>query len=346
VIEVQDPGQEDLVTTRSLEREMEIAVKAVIAASRLCTGVRSSLVDRFTVIKDDRSPVTIADYGSQALICRILRDAFPHDAVVAEENAEALTRRDNRETLKEVVHQVHAILPDLSSREICDAIDWGSQDPVERFWTLDPIDGTKGFLRGEQYAVALALVENGRVQLGVLGCPNLTRQTGLSGGPAGAVFAALRSTKAFEADLNVTEKSPISASSVTIPADARMTESYESGHTDHESHQHIATRLGMTRPPLRMDSQAKYAVLARGEASVYLRLPSPRSPDYRERIWDHAAGSIIIEEAGGKVTDAFGVPLDFSQGRRLATNQGIVATNGRLHDAVLEAVRMEIEGRA
>jgi len=337
---------EDPVTTRSLEREMEIAVHAVIAASRLCTGVRSALVDRFTVVKDDRSPVTIADYGSQALICRMLREAFPHDAVVAEENAEALTRKDHREILKEVVHQVHAILPDLSSSEVCDAIDWGSQDPAERFWTLDPIDGTKGFLRGDQYAVALALVVDGRVQLGVLGCPNLARQADLGGGPAGAVFAALRSKGAFETDLNVTEKTPISASAATIPADARMTESYESGHTDHGSHQHIANRLKMTRPPLRMDSQAKYAVLARGEASVYLRLPSPQSPDYRERIWDHAAGSIIIEEAGGKVTDAFGAPLDFSQGKILAMNQGVVATNGRLHDIVLEAVRMELKTQA
>jgi 3'(2'), 5'-bisphosphate nucleotidase len=121
-----------------------------------------------------------------------------------------------------------------------------------------------------------------------------------------------------------------------------MTESFESAHSDHASHQRIAERLRIAESPFRMDSQAKYSVLARGEASIYLRLPSPQTPDYREKIWDHAAGSIIIEEAGGKVTDAYGRSLDFSQGRRLEKNQGVVATNGLLHEAVLEAIKAEI----
>ena len=85
-----------------------------------------------------------------------------------------------------------------------------------------------------------------------------------------------------------------------------------------------------------MDSQAKYAVLAAGEGDVLLRLLSPSRPDYREKIWDQAAGSIVIEEAGGRITDLDGKPLDFSHGRTLAKNRGIVATNGHLHDAVLE----------
>jgi 3'(2'), 5'-bisphosphate nucleotidase len=56
----------------------------------------------------------------------------------------------------------------------------------DRYWTLDPIDGTKGFLRGDQYAIALALVEHGEVVLGVLGCPNLPNPDG----SRGAIFAA------------------------------------------------------------------------------------------------------------------------------------------------------------
>ena len=60
---------------------------------------------------------------------------------------------------------------------------------------------------------------------------------------------------------------------------------------------------------------------------------------YEECIWDHAAGSILVDEAGGRVTDASGAPLDFSLGRRLSGNQGLVVTNGVVHDAVLAAVR-------
>ncbi len=87
-----------------------------------------------------------------------------------------------------------------------------------------------------------------------------------------------------------------------------------------------------------MDSQAKCAVLAAGHAEIMLRLLSPDRPDYREKIWDQAAGSIIIEEAGGRVTDMDGKPLDFHTGRRLENNRGIVATNGLLHDKVLAAL--------
>ena len=86
-----------------------------------------------------------------------------------------------------------------------------------------------------------------------------------------------------------------------------------------------------------MDSQAKYGIVSRGDASIYLRLPTKKS--YRENIWDHAAGSIIVEEAGGRVTDIQGKPLDFSAGNKLNNNRGIIATNGKLHDLLLEAVQ-------
>jgi hypothetical protein len=112
--------------------------------------------------------------------------------------------------------------------------------------------------------------------------------------------------------------------------------------------------LGITLPPVRLDSQCKYAVVARGEASIYLRLPT--RPGYEEKIWDHAAGCVIVKEAGGAVTDVRGRPLDFSRGSTLALNSGVVASNGVLHYRVLDAVRavlfpvhsyhVSLEGRA
>ena len=61
--------------------------------------------------------------------------------------------------------------------------------------------------------------------------------------------------------------------------------------------------------------------------------------DYREKIWDHAAGSVIVECAGGRVSDAEGRDLDFRHGRSLEENRGIVATCGSIHQEVLDAVR-------
>ncbi|MCJ7537365.1 MAG: hypothetical protein MUO57_17705, partial [Anaerolineales bacterium] len=91
--------------------------------------------------------------------------------------------------------------------------------------------------------------------------------------------------------------------------------------------------------PVRMDSQAKYMLLAAGEGELYLRFLSSRQPDYREKIWDQAAGSLIVEEAGGQVSDLHGRPLDFSAGRTLLHNRGVLASNGYLHQQALQALR-------
>ncbi len=120
-------------------------------------------------------------------------------------------------------------------------------------------------------------------------------------------------------------------------ATARFCESVEAGHSDQADSAAIAAELGITSPPLRLDSQAKYGVVARGQAEIYLRLPT--ATDYREKIWDHAAGALIVQEAGGVVTDINGRPLEFHHGRELTANRGIVATNSRFHRRVLEALR-------
>ena len=65
-------------------------------------------------------------------------------------------------------------------------------------WTLDPIDGTKGFLRGEQFAVCLALIVDGNVQLGVIGCPNLPANFNVPEGEKGCLFFAEKGQGAFQ----------------------------------------------------------------------------------------------------------------------------------------------------
>ena len=89
---------------------------------------------------------------------------------------------------------------------------------------------------------------------------------------------------------------------------------------------------------MRMDSQAKYAAVARGDAVLYLRLPSGNPDRYAEKIWDHAAGALVVEEAGGIVTDMHGKPLDFGKAERLHDNQGVVVSNGAIHDDVIAAL--------
>ncbi len=319
----------------SWDREVATAVDAVRLASRVCTAVQKRLVAGSALAKGDKSPVTVADFGAQAIVSDLLARALPHIPLIGEEDAAALRDPANAALSAQVVDAVRSVLPDMDAASILDAIDRGmaSGGPKGAFWTLDPIDGTKGFLRQEQYAVALALIVDGVVQIGVLGCPNLPSRAGGDG----AIFVATRGGGAFELPMDGPGRLTCRTNAGSDPASHRFCESVESGHTSQSESAIVAERLGITAEPIRMDSQAKYATVARGDASIYLRLPTRK--DYVERIWDHAAGAIVITEAGGRVTDTRGADLDFSCGRGLERNSGVVATNGPLHDRVVDAVR-------
>ena len=327
------------MSNTDLATELEIAVMAVRDAARVCQNVQRNLVSAATLEKKDRSPVTVADFASQALVCSSLAENSKIPAIVGEENAAELRETGAEETREKVIEHVRNVRgAGVSSDQALDWIDLGGVTPdgsIERYWTLDPIDGTKGFLRGEQYAIALGLIEHGRVVLGVLGCPNLPGP----GGRPGCLLTAIRGSGAEARPLGGSDRdgaTAIHVSPVEATAAARFCESVESGHSDQGQSARIAAALEITEEPVRVDSQAKYAIVAQGQAQIYLRLPT--SKEYREKIWDHAAGMIIVEEAGGRVTDVRGHDLDFGHGRMLENNAGIIATNGPLHEAVLKAV--------
>ena len=152
----------------------QTAIDAVLTAMRLCEEVQAEMVSTDAIQKADRSPVTVADFGSQALICQAIGDAFPDAIIVAEENAQAL--KENAALSERVTAYVNRFATGTSptAETVCEWINRGSGEVGPNFWTLDPIDGTKGFLRHDQYAIALAHIVEGVVQLGVLGCPNLS----------------------------------------------------------------------------------------------------------------------------------------------------------------------------
>ncbi|CAH9142899.1 unnamed protein product [Cuscuta epithymum] len=127
------------------------------------------------------------------------------------------------------------------------------------------------------------------------------------------------------------------------PAEASFFESFEAAHSMHDLSSLIARKLGVKASPVRIDSQAKYGALSRGDGAIYLRFPHK---GYREKIWDHAAGCIVVSEAGGIVTDAAGNPLDFSKGRYLDLDTGIIVTNQKLMPALLKAVGESLAEKA
>ena len=321
-----------------LQQEKSTALRAVISASRLCQSVQDSLVKEGvsgsgTQVKQDKSPVTLADFGAQALVSHVLNQDFPDFLMVGEENADEL-RADDALRIR-MMDEVSRIEPTLTEAVALELIDRGSYEGGANgvHWVLDPIDGTKGFLRGDQYAVALGLIEDGEVILGVLGCPNLPRPDGAKG----SIFVAARGQGVEMYDMDGNSLGQAMVHSVGDLSAANFCESVEKGHSSHSHSSRIAEKLGITEEPYRIDSQCKYAAVARGDATIYLRLPT--KPGYQEKIWDHAAGVAVIEEAGGVVTDVYGKKLDFSKGRTLSENKGVIVSNGQFHDEVLVAVR-------
>jgi 3'(2'), 5'-bisphosphate nucleotidase len=283
--------------------------------------------------KTDESPVTIVDFAVQAVVSHRLAERFPDDPLVAEEDSATLREPAAGALLSRVADAVHSVVPGLDVSGLLDAIDRGRGDPAARFWTLDPIDGTKGLLRGGQYVVALALVVGGEVEVGAIGCPRLSLST--AGGGEGGVAVAARGRGSWWMSLDGDKLSPLGVSSVSDPAGVRVAHSVEESHSDRGRLEAMRIALGGRVPPVLMDSQAKHVMVAAGEADLLVRFPRD---GYREAIWDQAAGALLIEEAGGRMTDLAGQPLDFSAGRRLVRNVGLMASNGLLHEASLNAL--------
>lgn len=375
-------------TTDELSKEVEVAVKAVHMACMLCQRVQECLVsethestDQQVQSKDDNSPVTVADWSVQATISWVLSEAFGREnvSIVAEEDVEVLAKARSADLLKNVVKTVNHCLAKapllgleapsrpLDTREVLNAISRcnsrGGQSG--RFWVLDPVDGTLGFVRGDQYAIALALIEDGEPVIGVLGCPNypmkkdwlsyqngyrrllsrLTSPTSEAYAKGSVIYARKGSGKAWMQTLLHGDKKfvwpnsarQIKVSSIGNPAMATFCEPVEKANSSHSFTAGLAHSVGMRNQPLRLYSMVKYAAIARGDAEVFMKFART---GYKEKIWDHAAGVVIIEEAGGVVTDAGGQPLDFSKGIYLeGLDRGIIACAGAgLHEKILSAV--------
>ncbi|KAL7592891.1 hypothetical protein Lser_V15G35232 [Lactuca serriola] len=351
-------------------KELEVGVRVVQLACCLCQKVQKGSIGPTpdqVFSKDDDSPVTVADWSVQAMISWILSESFGKQnvSIVAEEDTQALSDSNSTSLLASVVATVNeslAMAPrfglkgpttSLGPTQVLEAINHcnSTGGPIGKHWVLDPVDGTLGFVRGDQYAVALALIENGQVVVGVLGCPNYSSKKKLvnnsSVSKEGCVMYARKGSGeawmqplACEGGTHVVwpnSATRIRVSSIDDPSMATFCEPVEKANSNHSYSAGIAYTLGLRKQPLRVYSMVKYAAIARGDAEIYMKFAKA---GYKEKIWDHAAGVVIVEEAGGVVTDAGGRPLDFSRGVYLeGVDRGIVTCSGaNLHDKIIGAV--------
>lgn len=308
----------------------QFVIEVVKEASELALAVQQEMVTPTTVEKADKSPVTVCDLAIQALISRRLAEQFPNDALVGEESNDVFVDEAGQKLLDQVTGFVQRFEPSETRSSVAAWIERGRDEGDEnRYWVLDPVDGTKGFLRRNQYAIALGLTIDKTPVLGALGCPCWQE---------GTVYFASQGEGAYSIPLHGTDLTPIHVSDVSDASLARVLRSVEKGHTNVGQIDYIVEKLNIQTDPVSIDSQVKYGVLASGGAEILLRLISPKMPNYKEKIWDQCAGVVVLQEAGGKVSDLDGKPLDFTHGRTLAENRGVCATNGKIHSAVLDAI--------
>lgn len=321
--------------------EAEFALRAVAAAADICRAVQQE-ARLAPQRKPDASPVTEADYASQALIGAWLAEAFPHDPLLAEEDSLALTAGEG--LAERVLAHLQPHRPDADADSVRRWLDHGRRPSGGRFWTLDPIDGTRGFLRGEQYVVALALIEEGSVMVAALAAPRLAPDLKPAASSTGCSVVAVRGQGAWATLPGGAGERRLAVSTCSDPTRARLLSSVEQAHTNTALLARILGRLGVEPAPTPLDSQAKYLVIAGGQAEMLIRLLPQRMPSYKEKVWDVAAGMLVVEEAGGRVTDLDGRALELTTGRELVRNRGSLISNGRLHDPALAAIQAEMAG--
>ncbi|KAJ3535654.1 hypothetical protein NM208_g7046 [Fusarium decemcellulare] len=314
-------------------RELTVAIGALQKAAQLSQSIVSSQ-DKGVIEKEDLSPVTVADFAVQALLTATIKNAFPEDNVVGEEDASDL--RKNSVLMERVWELLSRVAGDedtpslcqlpATREQMCDLIDeCGASSPGAsgRTWVFDPIDGTKTYLRGELYAINMALLLDGEQVAGIVGAPNLSidakaplRNENIDTTGKGCIFFAIKGHGAFIRPLNLDEPRRLST---------------------HATGQDLPlASMPLTRAATSVPWVLRWAALAMGLGNTTVWVYKRR--DRYAKAWDHAGAMLLFEEAGGKITDVLGKKIDLTAGRKMSANFGFVAAPEDIHGKVLQTV--------
>ena len=194
----------------------------------------------------------------------------------------------------------------------------GADSGRPRLWIIDPIDGTRGFaMKNGEFSVMVGLVDQGQVAVGVVLEPVRGRLTYATRG--GGCWRRDGDGPAQRCHVSTTDRLP----GATLTVSRSSTGRRRSRHVE---------ALGDVRLLAAYSAGLKLAHVARGEADLYLNV----YPNFND--WDICAGQVLVEEAGGKVCGLTGQEISYGHGRN-QQRDGLLATNGRIHEAALQALR-------
>ncbi len=213
--------------------------------------------------------------------------------------------------------ETHSPFPVFSEEALPEA-GWSA----DKFWMVDPLDGTQDFIsKTGEFSVMLALIEDGHPIFGVVYQP-----------ATGRTYAAEKGRGAYLIEPDG------SASQLHVSSNTRLeaTRMVVSRTHPQKTDALVAQALKTTSMVAHGSFGLKVGLIARGDAELLLYPPQVTS------IWDSAPNSVILAEAGGRMTDLDGKELVVDP-RRPRNRRGIVATNGVVHDEILEVVRRVLQ---
>jgi 3'(2'), 5'-bisphosphate nucleotidase len=261
----------------ALAREVAVAERLAREAGKLVLQFHGAELEVERKAGDE--PVTIADRQASELIVGGLVDAFPDDIVISEENADDLRR--------------------LGAR---------------RVWYIDPIDGTKDFIRGEDgFCVMIGLCLDHRPAVGVIYQPVHDRL--FSAAPGGGTWLAAPGVAPVQAH----------ASAIAELHEVRLvaSKSHRGSSIDR-----VKSALGISNELNIGSVGLKLGTIALGERDLYV------NPSSKTSSWDTCGPEALLVEAGGRVSDIEGTPLRYDT-ENIHHRRGLVASNGPIHDAVI-----------
>ena len=296
--------------------ELNLAAELVKTATDITEWFRVHGFESFQ--KEDKSPVTLADYASQLFIVKKLKEKFPNDQIIAEEsynshiniNVQKIIKMCYRSLELDLIEDIERI---LNYR--------GPYSP--RQWTVDPIDGTKGFQKNLSYAVGIGFMNNSELIAAAIGIPNYNEK-------GSALFIAEKNQGA-RVSYGGEDFIPIS---VTDKKDIKKAKMCHSLHYDEPWVMEFA-EIAEVRNYIQMDSMAKFCMVADGTADLYIK----PMDENRSFSWDFLPGILIVNEAGGIVSDLKGNNIKFNNEKCIITAPGLVASNGFLHEEILKYLK-------
>ncbi len=287
---------------------IEASARWAVRARAIRPALSESAIGR----KSDGSFVTAVDVAVQVLTLEFL-SRLDQSPVLAEESADSLAAIPGGADI--VMETVRALEPtaDLRVEQLAGSL---TRNPAsgkeERFWILDPIDGTRSFVRGGHWCMCLALVERGAVEFAVNALPTIG---------SGVVQCALRERGSYEQELPMTGPTGWTRLTVAerVSSTVRIASAPKSNAAWRSRVLEAAAQAGICVEWIAAESQAKYASVARGDADLVL---TPQT-EGGAALWDHAGGALIAQEAGMRVESFDGSSVRWNEGRDVGMQGGL-----------------------